>query len=124
MNTERYEELLERWNDYDNPMSAEEVDELFEMVYDKVEAGETLVEAELDVVMEGTMVDKEILDVGRKGWVEMRGIYEIRGRYWAVDYYYNDMCGTEYEEQILEEVVEKAVVRKEWSFVKEELNRV
>lgn len=124
MNTERYEELLERWNDYDNPMSAEEVDELFEMVYDKVEAGETLVQAELTVFMEGNAIDTEILDVGRKGWIQMRGIYEFRGRYWAVDYWDNDMCGWEYDEQVVKEVVEKEVVRKEWSFVKEELNRV
>lgn len=123
MNTERYEELLERWNDYDNPMSTEEIDELFNMVYDKVEAGETLVEAELDVIMEGTAVDKEILDVGRKGWVEMRGIYEIRGRYWAVDYYYNDMCGWECEEQVVQEVEQKEVVRTEWVFKNDSPNQ-
>lgn len=124
MNTERYEELLERWNDYDNPLSEEEANELFEMIYDKVEAGETLVEAELSIIMEGDRVDTEILEVGRKGWVAMRGIYEIRGRYWAIDYWDNDMCGWDCEEQVVQEVVEKAVVRKEWSFVKEELNRV
>lgn len=124
MNTERYEELLERWNDYDNPLSEGEVDELFEMVYDKVEAGETLVEAELSVLVEGDAIDTEILEVGRKGWVAMRGIYKIRGRYWAIDYWDNDMCGWEFEEQVVQEVVEKAVVRKVWSFVKEELNHV
>lgn len=124
MNTERYNELLDRWDDYNDPMSAEEVDELFEMVYDKVEAGEELLEIELSIIMEGILVDKEILQLERKGWVKMRGIYEIRGRYWAIDYYYNDSCGSEYESQVLEEVVEKAVVRKVWSFVKEELNRV
>ena len=124
MNTERYEELLDCWQDYNNPMSDEDIEELFEMVYDQVEAGEKLSEVELSVIMEGNAIDSEILDVGRKGWVEMRGIYEIRGRYWAIDYYYNDMCGCEYDEQVLQEVVEKAVVRKVWSFVKEELNRV
>lgn len=124
MNTEYYEELLDRWQDYNEPMTAEEVDKLFDMVYDKVEAGEKLSEAELSVIMEGNAIDSEILDTGRKGWIEMRGIYEIRGRYWAIDYWYNDMCGCEYDEQILQEVVEKAVVRKVWSFVKEELNHV
>lgn len=124
MNTERYEELLDRWQDYNEPMTSEEVDKLFEMVYDKVEAEEKLSEAELSVIMEGNAIDSEILDIGRKGWIEMRGIYEIRGRYWAIDYWYNDMCGCEYDEQILQEVVEKAVVRKVWSFVKEELNHV
>ena len=124
MNTERYKELLERWNDYNNPLSEEEVDELFEMIYDKVEAGERLLEVELNIIMEGSAIDTEILDVGRKGWVEMRGIYEIRGHYWAIDYWDNDMCGWEVEAQVLQEVVEKAVVRKVWSFVKEELNHV
>ena len=124
MNTERYEELLDCWQDYNNPMSDEDIEELFEMVYDQVEAGEKLSEVELSVIMEGNAIDSEILDVGRKGWVEMRGIYEIRGRYWAIDYYYNDMCGCEYDEQVLQEVIEKAVVRKVWSFVKEELNHV
>lgn len=122
MNTERYDELLDRWNDYDNPLSEKEVDELFEMVYDKVEAGERLLEVELNVIMEGSAIDTEILDAGRKGWIEMRGIYEIRGRYWAIDYWDNDMCGWECEEQVLQEVVKKAVVREEWQFVKEELN--
>ena len=122
MNTERYEELLERWNDNDNPLSEEEVDELLELIYDKVEAGETLVDAELSIIMEDDRIDTEILEVGRKGWVAMRGIYEIRGRYWAIDYWDNDMCGWDYEEQALQEVIEKEVVRKEWSFVKEELN--
>lgn len=124
MNTERYEELLERWNDNDNPLSEEEADELLELIYDKVEAGENLIGIELSIIMEDTQVDKEILEVERKGWVKMRGIYEIRGRYWAIDYYYNDMCGWECEEQVVQEVVEKAVVRKVWSFVKEELNHV
>lgn len=124
MNTERYDELLDRWDDSDNPLSTEEVDELFEMVYDKVEAGERLLEIELNVIMECSAIDKEILDAGRKGWIKMRGIYEIRGRYWAIDYWDNDMCGWEVEAQVLQEVVEKAVVRKVWSFVKEELNHV
>ena len=124
MDTERYEELLERWNDNDNPLSEEEVDELLELIYDKVEAGETLVDAELSIIMEDDRIDTEILEVGRKGWVAMRGIYKIRGRYWAIDYWDNDMCGWECEEQVVQEVVEKAVVRKVWSFVKEELNHV
>lgn len=111
---ERYEELLDRWQDYNDAMSAEEVDELFDMVYDRVEAGELLSEVELSVVVEGNVVDSEILEVGRKGWVEMRSIYEIRGRYYAIDYGYNDMCGCEYDEQILREVVEKTVMRKIW----------
>jgi hypothetical protein len=54
----------------------------------------------------------------------MRGIYKIRGRYWAIDYWDNDMCGWDCEEQVVQEVVEKEVVRKVWSFVKEELNHV
>lgn len=124
MNTEYYEELLDRWQDYKEPMTEEEVDKLFDMVYDKVEAGEKLSEVELSVIMESIAIDSEILDTGRNGWIEMRGIYKIRGRYWAIDYWYNDMCGCEYDEQILQEVVEKAVVRKVWSFVKEELNHV
>ena len=111
---ERYEELLDRWQDYNDAMSAEEVDELFNMVYDRVEAGELLSEAELSVVVEGNVIDSEILEVGRKGWVEMRSIYEIRGHYYAIDYGYNDMCGCEYDEQILQEVVEKTVMRKIW----------
>lgn len=119
MNTERYEELLERCNDYDNPLSEEEVNELFEMVYDKIEAGETLVQAELSVLMEDSAIDTEILDVGRKGWVEMRGIYKIRGRYWAINYYYNDMCGCEFDEQVLREVIQKEVVRTDWVFADE-----
>lgn len=123
MNTERYEELLERWNDYDNPLSEEEVDELFEMVYDKVEAGENLVAAELSVIMEGSAVDSEILAAGRKGWIEMRGIYEIRGRYWAIDYYDNDMCGWECDEQVLQEVEQKEVVRTEWVFKNDSPNQ-
>lgn len=124
MNTERYDELLDRWDDSNSPLSTEEVDELFEMIYDKVEAGERLLEVELNIIMEGSAIDTEILDVGRKGWVEKRCIYEIRGRYWAIDYWDNDMCGWEVEGQVLQEVVEKAVVRKEWRFVKEELNHV
>ena len=116
MNTERYEELLDRWQDYNEPMTEEEVDKLFDMVYDKVEAGEKLSEVELSVIMEGIAIDSEILDTGRKGWIEMRGIYEIRGRYWAIDYWYNDMCGCEYDEQILREVVQKEVVRTDWVF--------
>lgn len=123
MNTERYEELLERWNDYDNPLSEKEVDELFEMIYDKVEAGETLIEGELSVIMEGNVIDTEILDVGRKGWVEMRGIYEIRGRYWAIDYWDNDMCGWECEEQVVQEVEQKEVVRTEWVFKNDSSNQ-
>lgn len=119
MNTERYEELLERWNDYDDPMSTEEVDELFEMVYDKVEAGENLLEIELSVIMEGNVIDSEILEAGRKGWIKMRSIYEIRGRYWAIDYWDNDMCGWEYEEQVIQEVEQKEVVRTEWVFKNE-----
>lgn len=111
---ERYEELLDRWQDYNDAMSAEEVDELFNMVYDHVEAGESLSEAELSVVMEGNAIDSEILEVGRKGWVEMRGIYEIRGHYYAIDYGYNDMCGCEYDEQILREVELKPVTRMDW----------
>lgn len=121
---ERYDELLDRWDDSNNPLSTEEIDELFEMIDDKVEAGERLLEVELNIIMEGSTVDTEILEVGRKGWVKMRGIYEIRGRYWAIDYWDNDMCGWEVEGQVLQEVVEKAVVRKVWSFVKEELNHV
>jgi hypothetical protein len=124
MNTERYEELLERWNDNDNPLSEEEADELLEMIYDKVEAGENLIGIELSIIMEDDRVDTEILEVGRKGWVAMRGIYKIRGRYWAIDYWDNDMCGWDCEEQVVQEVVEKEVVRKIWSFVKEELNHV
>lgn len=124
MNTERYDELLDRWDNSYDPLSTEEVDELLEMIYDKVEAGENLIGIELSIIMEGDRVDTEILEVGRKGWVAMRGIYEIRGRYWAIDYWDNDMCGWDCEEQVVQEVVEKAVVRKEWSFVKEELNRV
>jgi hypothetical protein len=124
MNTERYEELLERWNDNDNPLSEEEADELLEMIYDKVEAGENLIGIELSIIMEDDRVDTEILEVGRKGWVAMRGIYKIRGRYWAIDYWDNDMCGWDCEEQVVQEVVEKEVVRKVWSFVKEELNHV
>lgn len=114
MNTERYEELLDRWSNYDNPLSTEEVDELFEMVCDQVEAGAKLSEVELDVIMEGNVIDSEILDIGRKGWIEMHGIYEIRERYWAIDYYYNDMCGCKYDEQVLQEVVQKPVTRYEW----------
>lgn len=124
MNTERYDELLDRWNDYNNPLLTEEVNEVFEMVYDKIEAGEKLSEIELSIIMEGDTIDKEILDVGRKGWIEMRGIYEIRGRYWAIDYWDNDICGWEYEEQVVQEVVEKTVVRKEWQFVDETLNQI
>lgn len=124
MNTERYSELLDRWDNSDNPLSIEEVDELFELIYDKVEAGENLIGIELSIIMEGNRVDTEILEVGRKGWVQMRGIYEFRGRYWAIDYWDNDMCGWDFEEQVVQEVVEKAVVRKEWRFVKEELNHV
>ena len=124
MNTERYEELLERWNDYDNPLSEEECDELVGMIYDKVEAGETLLGIEIDIIMEcATQVDSEVLEVGRKGWISMRGIYEIRGRYWAIDYWDNDMCDWECDDQILQEVIEKAVVRKEWRFVDETLNQ-
>lgn len=111
---ERYEELLDRWQDYNDAMSAEEVDELFNMVYDRVEAGELLSEAELSVIMEGNVIDSKILEVGRKGWVEMRGIYEIRGHYYAIDYGYNDMCGCEYDAQVLREVVEKTVMQKIW----------
>ena len=104
---ERYEELLKRWQDYNEIMSAEEIDELFDMVYDRVEAGELLSKAELSVVIEGNVVDSETFEVGHKGWVEMRSIYEIRGRYYAINYRYNDMCGCEYDEQILQEVVQK-----------------
>ena len=123
MNTERYEELLDCWQDYNNPMSAEEVDELFEMVYDQVEAGKKLSEVELSVIMEGSAVDSEILAAGRKGWIEMRGIYEIRGRYWAIDYYDNDMCGWECDEQVLQEVEQKEVVRTEWVFKNDSPNQ-
>lgn len=114
MSTERYDELLDRWDDCNNPLSEEEVNELFEMIYDKVEAGENLLEIELSIIMENSAIDTEILDVGRKGWVEMRGIYEIRGRYWAIDYYYNDMCGCEYDEQVLQKVVQKLVTQYKW----------
>lgn len=123
MNTERYEELLDCWQDYDNPMSAEDIEELFNMVYDQVEAGEKLSEVELSVIMEGSAIDSEILDAGRKGWIEMRGIYEIRGRYWAIDYWDNDMCGWEYEEQVLQEVEQKEVVRTEWVFKNDSPNQ-
>ena len=100
-------------------MNTEYYEESVEMVYDKVEAGETLEEEELDIIMRDDAIDTEILEVGRKGWVEMRGIYEIRGRYWAIDYAYNDMCGTECDSQVLQEVIEKEVVRKEWRFINE-----
>lgn len=119
MNAERYEELICRWQD-DNPMSDEDIEELFNMIYDQVEAGEKLSGVEFSILMDESEVDSEILDVGRKGWVEMRGIYKIRGRYWAIDYDYNDMCGIECEEQVLREVVQKPVVHQDWVFVDKE----
>jgi hypothetical protein len=60
------------------------------------------------------VVEEEYLEVGRHGWVEYQEIVELDGRYFSFYRLYNDMCGTDFEQQKLIEVVAKEVKVKKW----------
>lgn len=125
MDIERYEELVDYWFDGSAPMTNEEVEEVEEYLYDRILAHEVLTTKEISIFTELVSAwDSGIVEIGRKGWVSMYGIYKVRDRFFRLDYWYNDMCSDEYDEQVLQEVVEKEVVRKEWRFVNDELNNV
>lgn len=115
MNTERYEELVNYWFDGSVPMTDEEVKEVEEYLYDRILAHEVLTTREISIFTELVSEwDSVIVETGRKGWINMYGIYKVRGRFFRLDYWYNDMCSDEYDEQVLQEVVQKPVTRYEW----------
>ena len=116
MSTERYEELIDYWFNGDMPMSDEEVKEVEEYLYDRILAHEVLTETEISIFTElASEWDTEIIEIGRKGWINMYGIYKVRDRFFRLNYWYSDMCGDEYEEQVLQEVVQKPVIKQEWA---------
>ena len=115
MSNGRYEELVDCWFNDDEPMTDEEIKEVEEYLYDRILAHETLTVAEISIFTELVSEwDTEIIEISRKGWIDMYGIYKIRDRFFRLAYWYSDMSGDEYDEQVLQEVVQKPVVKQEW----------
>lgn len=111
---ERYEELIEKF--YSNEeMSDEEINEAKEMLYDRIENGIKIEESEIRFLSElDNPYDSELIDTGSKGWVEMREIFRVRNNFYSLTCWWNDMCGDDYDPQVMKKVEFKEVKRKEW----------
>ena len=109
---ERYDRILTSAGEF--TLTQDDITYVESILFDKIERGEMLDQAELQWMMDYDRVDTEIVEVGRHGWVEMRTIYKIRGKFYEMTFFENDIAGTEFDDQILYEVEPQEVIRTDY----------
>lgn len=92
-------------------LEREEKDIIHEMIENKEEITSDIYNCLMDI---GDYEEGEIIEVGRHGWHLQEVIFHFRDKHYMGTVWNNDMCGDEWESQILKEVKLKEVKVLKW----------
>ena len=112
-----YEDKLEIWlNEALNPEEAEQLENEIKLeIQRKLEAKEMVDKDEINFLREmGDYEEDEITEIGRHGWYCQSFIVHVGDKSYRGWGWFNDMCGDEFEEQVLTPVELREVKTMKW----------